>query len=82
MRVAYICDGLVPECSDKLGCFRCGKEGMNYCKHTFQPEHALNGACEDPWNYPQRFIDLSKSTGENEYWEGVFDLSFSPGAVI
>ena len=67
---AYICDGL-DECSDKLGCFRCGKPGFDYCHHTTNPKHALNGPCDDPRTDPERFHKLNGSAdGKDLYWEG------------
>lgn len=75
-RIAYICDGLVPECSDKPGCHRFMKPGMAYCAHTFDPDHAANGACEDPENHPERFTRLDHFETEfEEYWEGDHDWS-------
>lgn len=43
MKIAYICDKK-KRCSKSRGC------GGNYCNHTLEPEHALNGICEDPEN--------------------------------
>lgn len=62
MRVAYMCDGHGcaaehPSCRDMpVG-------DPDRCTHTTDPEHAVNGACEHPENYPERF---------DQYGEGVF----------
>ena len=68
MKIAYICDGL-DHCSDKIGCYRCGKPGMDTCRHTFNPAHAKNGAVENPEDYPERFHIL-RPNDELCYWEG------------
>lgn len=44
--IAYLCDGLDPKCSGKIGCFkcsigRCNSDGI--CYHTLNPEHAVYG---------------------------------------
>lgn len=40
----YICDKtLCNNCSD------------TYCECTLDPNHAVNGPCEDPWNHTERF---------------------------
>lgn len=77
MSVAYICNGLDPECSDKIGCFRCGRPGMQYCNHTLNKQYAVNGECKDPWNHPERFTDFSIITGEEQFWEGPIDFSLA-----
>lgn len=79
VKVAYYCDGL-SKCCDSVGCFRLMHPGMDYCRHTFDPEHAVYGACEDPENHPERFHEIDLSDEETCYWEGeVFsssDLAF------
>lgn len=70
--IAYLCDGLVPGCSDKVGCMRYSKPGMSECHHTTQASHAINGGCLDPWNHPERFTRLIGNTDPIEYWEGEF----------
>lgn len=58
-RVAYICDGNIPECS-KTGCAYIHEYGL--CMNTCDEDHARNGACPDPENHPERF----------EYIQGVY----------
>ena len=70
MKIAYICDGLMLKCSDKIGCFRTAWPGMDYCTHTFDPSHAKNGACTDPQNCPDRFHEIDLTDEETCYWEG------------
>lgn len=74
MKIAYICNGLVPGCSDKIGCYRCLKPGMSDCHHTTDDRYALNGKCEDPENYPERFNKLDPDDSDIDYWEGEFDI--------
>jgi hypothetical protein len=45
--VLYLCDG--QGCKTRWGC-RFGE-----CRHTTNPEHAVNGKCEAPWLEPERF---------------------------
>ena len=49
--IAYSCDG--------PGCFK--REDLVsksdwVCRHTTNVEHAVNGPCEAPENYPERFV--------------------------
>lgn len=75
MKIAYYCDGLC-ECSDSVGCYRYMHPGMDWCRHTFDPEHALYGKCEDPENHPERFHLIDIRNNESCYWEGeVFSTS-------
>ena len=69
MKIAYICDGLAA-CSDKVGCFRIAKPGMDYCNHTFTAKHAKNGKCKDPENHPERFHEIDLTNTETCWWEG------------
>ena len=69
MKIAYLCDGLC-KCSDKVGCYRVAKPGMDYCNHTFFGKHAVNGACKDPENYPERFHEIDLTDTETCFWEG------------
>ena len=50
VQVAYVCDRCVEGCG-KHGCGR-------YCLRTTNPEHAVFGAVEEPWNYPWRFREI------------------------
>ena len=62
--IAYICDGH-DKCSLEPGCFmREDLVSMNdwACRHTKNAEHAVNGPCEDPENYPERFIPFNGET--------------------
>ena len=59
MTVIYICDKK-KDCADPNKFIPCYP-----CQHTTDPEHALNGVCEDPWNYPERF----ELIGLSQYWE-------------
>ena len=64
MKIAYLCDKKVAYCS-KGGCLL-----DNMCTHTTDEHYALNGPCEDPEKYPERFISsYIPSTGEKYYWE-------------
>ncbi len=69
VKIAYVCNGLGP-CSYKVGCYRLGKPGMDYCYHTFDQKYAKNGACEDPENHPERFHVIDLTDSETCYWEG------------
>ena len=55
MRVAYLCDGngcksAWPSCKNP--------EFAGMCRHTTDPEHAVNGPCEHPEEHPERFEEL------------------------
>ena len=54
MMVLYLCDGKKERCGQKCGC-SFGKSEYGNCKHTAEPEHAINGPCPDPQNHPERF---------------------------
>lgn len=56
MQIAYLCDKK-KKCADSATC------GGDYCNRTFEPEHALNGICEDP-EHDKRFRDIG-----NGYFE-------------
>ena len=78
MRVAYYCDGL-DECSDKPGCYRFMYPGMDYCRHTANPDHAVYGPCEHPEEHPERFHVIDINDTETCYWEGEV---FSPSDYV
>lgn len=74
VKIAYLCDGMA-SCSEKVGCFRCMRPGIDYCTHTFDKRHAKNGAVKKPENYPDRFTKLDiPNTDEIAYWEGEIDI--------
>ena len=72
-KIAYICDGLVPACSGKLGCFKCpgaAFDDNNTCRHTFNSAHAVYGTCTDPESFvPNRFVRFTDHSGNNSYYE-------------
>lgn len=55
MRVAYLCDGHGCK-KERPSCTIPEFAGM--CRHTTDPEHAVNGACEDPKGEPERFLEF------------------------
>ena len=65
LHVAYLCDGHVEKCS-KTGCALVPEPKLwGECRRTTDPTHAINGPCMDPWNHPERFMNL----GNNRYAE-------------
>lgn len=67
----YLCKGNNPTCSF-VGCSINGGE----CKHTTNPDWAINEPCEDPKNHPERFeverIPIGGTSSERYviyYWE-------------
>ena len=57
MRVAYLCDG--QGCASVHPSCRYLPEGdLERCTHTTDPAHAVNGACEHPEEYPERFVEV------------------------
>ena len=50
VQVVYVCDRCAEGCR-KHGCVR-------YCWRTTNPEHAVFGAVEEPWNCPERFMEV------------------------
>ena len=73
MKIAYICDGLVPDCSGKLHCFKCPGpvfDDSMVCRHTTDPLHAINEITDDPENeVPQRFKRYVSYDGDIRYFE-------------
>lgn len=65
-KVAYYCDGKA-SCSDSIGCYHRISPGIDYCRHTFEEDHAMFGKCEDPENHPERFHWIKEV---NCFWEG------------
>ncbi len=73
MKIAYICDGLVPKCSGKSGCFKyqgTEKDKSIICHHTLDIQHALFGPCDNPESeVPKRFKRYVTCDGEIRYFE-------------
>lgn len=66
----YLCKGNKPICF-VAGCAINGGD----CKHTTDPQYAINGECTDPQNHPERFepekIPIGGSNGRTViyFWE-------------
>ena len=77
MKIAYICTGLNPVCSGKVGCFK--QQGAVFddstvCTHTMEPKYAKNDICEDPEALVgKRFTRYVMPDGEIRYFEIVED---------
>ena len=54
-RIAYLCDGNGCDSKHK-SCEYLPKGHMARCTHTSDPEHAVNGRCDDPENHTERFM--------------------------
>ena len=71
--IAYICDGLVPDCSGKVGCFKCPGTAFDEnatCFHTTDISHARYGPCDDPEKeVPKRFKRYVINDHEIRYFE-------------
>ena len=72
--IAYICDGLVPECSGTIGCFKYPGTALDepdICRHTTDQKHAVYGACEHPEDYvPSRFVYIpEEESSQLRYFE-------------
>lgn len=71
--IAYLCDGVVPECSGKPWCYKCAlpmPDSHIICKHTTNSSHAINGPCENPEaEVPQRFKRFVVGEYEIRYFE-------------
>lgn len=66
-KTLYLCDG--KKCDDLKWCkCRVKEDGSDLCMRTADPNHAKNGPCEDPQNYPERF-DVSYDNGITYYIE-------------
>ena len=63
--VIYLCDGKKP-CATAGRCRLVDPEA-GCCRRTSDPAHAVNGACGDPENHPERFERLQSSSGQ---WNG------------
>ena len=75
MKIAYYCDGM-DKCCEHVGCYRQLLPGMDYCRHTFDPDHAIYGKCDNPEEHPERFYIIDLNDKETCYWEGdVFSMA-------
>lgn len=50
MKTLYLCDRR-EQCRESKSC-------GDPCELTGNPEHAINGGCEDPENHPERFLKV------------------------
>lgn len=71
-KVAYICDGLDPKCSGKIGCFKClapdfGNDAT--CFHTLNPDHAVYGKTLHPSVWAGIRFKIYKTNTEVLYYE-------------
>ena len=57
MRVAYLCDGQGCK-SEHKSCVFWPEDSSCRCRHTTDPDHAVNGPCEHPEQHPERFEEL------------------------
>ena len=74
-RIAYICDGK-DHCCQEPGCFMWEEYAADtdmICRHTINPEHAVNGVCEDPENHPERFVCYVDGHLIRKYYERLPD---------
>ena len=53
MQVTYLCDRK-QKCKE-----HCLNDDNYPCRHTLDPEHALNGICKDPQRHPERFWHMT-----------------------
>ena len=72
-RVAYLCDGLNPNCSEKISCFKCNMGNFNHgetCYHTVNGDHAVYGASMYPeiWS-GIRFKKMPEECDDIRYFE-------------
>ena len=61
--VAYLCDGM--GCKSEHKSCRGFPAKSEYCRHTTDPDHAVNGPCEHPEEHPERFAELEPG----KFWE-------------
>lgn len=73
MKIAYICTGLNPECSGKVGCFKqpgAVFDDSTVCTHTLDPQYAKNDICDDPEaEVGTRFLHYVEEDGSVAYYE-------------
>lgn len=66
--IIYICDG--HDCNDEeLPYCKVRFPRYGECNHTLNSDHAKNGCCPDPWNYPERFETYTRNNDEIVFWE-------------
>lgn len=58
MTVLYLCDG--DGCQSKYKSCRQHLPFSCRCRHTADPSHAVNGACEAPEREPERFEEIKE----------------------
>ena len=72
-KIAYICNGLNPKCSGKVGCFKqpgAVFDDSTVCTHTLETEYAKNDICENPEELlGKRFVRFLCDNGEIRYFE-------------
>lgn len=58
--ILYLCDHRVEKCM--LQCAMRRAAGLEDCRHTTDPAHAVNGTCEHPEREPERFgvVDIPR----------------------
>ena len=57
METLYLCDG-GRKCNKSLSCLLNPSAFMGVCQHTTDENHALNGICDHPEEYPGRFEEI------------------------
>lgn len=77
-KIAYLCNGLNPKCSGKIGCYKCSIpefDPLMTCRHTLDVKYAVNGPCEDPEReVPNRFKRFVDHDGKTiRYFEEIED---------
>ena len=76
MKIAYMCCGLDPKCSGKLGCYKQSLpvfDPMLVCCHTYNKRYAMNPITSDPEN-DLRFERFVNPDGEICYFESNGEL--------
>lgn len=68
-RIVYLCDGK-RECRLSASCALNpdSQVFMKLCRHTADPDHAENGPCDCPEEFPGRFEKIGDENGAL-YWE-------------
>lgn len=65
--IVYLCDGEC-QCSTSMGCKLNPYAYYGVCEHTTDADHARNGACACPEEFPGRFERVDKGF-RVIYWE-------------